>query len=85
LTFSCFPKLVLLSVADFREGFKVISTRTIPTLRVTNDKGQEISGLGNQISGMDWDSFELTIEGIPYPLYGDEFPHHVKAEEERFK
>ena len=64
---------------------KVISTRTIPTLIVTNDKGQEITGLGNQISGMDGDSFELTIEGIPYPFYGDEFPHHVRADEERFK
>lgn len=63
---------------------KVISTRTIPTLKILNDKGQEINGLGNQISGMDSDSYELTIEGIPYPFYGDEFPHHVKADEERF-
>jgi hypothetical protein len=64
---------------------KVISTRTIPTLKVTNDKGQEIKGLGNQISGMESDTFELSIEGIPYPFYGDEFPHHVKADEERFQ
>lgn len=63
---------------------KIISTRTIPALKVFNDKGQEINGLGNQISGMDSDSYELTIEGIPYPFYGDEFPHHVKADEERF-
>ena len=63
---------------------KVISTRTIPTLKIMNDKGQEIIGLGNQISGMDSDSYELTIEGIPYPFYGDEFPHHVKADDERF-
>jgi hypothetical protein len=64
---------------------KVISTRTIPTLKITNDKGQEINGLGSQISGIDSDSYELTIEGIPYPFYGDEFPHHVRAYEERFK
>lgn len=64
---------------------KVISTRTISTLKITNDKGQEIAGLGNQISGIDSESFELTIEGIPYPFYGDEFPHHVRADEERFK
>ena len=69
---------------DYPED-KFISTRTIPTLKITNDKGKEISGLGNQISGMDSDSFELTIEGIPYPFYADEFPHHVKADEDRFK
>jgi hypothetical protein len=67
---------------DFQND-KVISTRTIPTLKITNDKGQEIIGLGNQISGMDSDSYELTIEGIPYPFYADEFPHHVQADEER--
>ena len=64
---------------------KLISTRTIPTLKITNDKGQEINGLGNQISGMDSATYELTIEGIPYPFYGDEFPHHVKEDKERFK
>jgi hypothetical protein len=68
---------------DFQND-KGISTRTIPTLKITNYKGQEITGLGNQISGMDSDSYELTIEGISYPFYGDEFPHHVKADEKRF-
>ena len=63
---------------------KLISTRTIPTLKVTNDKGQELKGLGNQISGMDSDAYELTIEQIPYPTYGDEFPDHVKDYENRF-
>jgi hypothetical protein len=64
---------------------RVISIRTIETLKIANDKGEEIKGLGNQISGMDSDSYELTIEGIPYPFYEDEFPHHVKSDEERFK
>ncbi len=63
---------------------KLISTRTIPALRVFNDKGQEIKGNGNQISGMDSDSYELTIEGIPYPFYAEEFPTHVRASERRF-
>lgn len=63
---------------------KVISTRTIPNLKITNDRGQEIRGLGNQISGMDSNSYELTIEQIPYPLYGDEFPDHVKDYQKRF-
>lgn len=60
----------------------VISTRTIPGLKVINSRGQEIKGLGVQISGMQSDLFELTIEGIPYPFYEDEFPHHVRAYEE---
>jgi hypothetical protein len=68
---------------DDDPGDKLISTRTIPNLKVTNDRGQEIKGLGNQISGMDSESFELTIEQIPYPFYGDEFPDHVKDYENR--
>lgn len=63
---------------------KVISTQTIPSLKVISERGQEINGLGNQISGMDSDSFELTIPGIPYPLFAEEFPHHVNADKERF-
>ena len=64
---------------------KLITTRTIPTLRVFNDKGQEIKGDGNQISGMDSDSYELTIGGISYPFYANEFPDHVKDNEKRFE
>lgn len=64
---------------------KFISTRTIPNLKIKDDKGNEIKGLGNNVVGMNTDPFELTIEGIPYPFYGDEFPHHVKAYEERLK
>ncbi len=70
---------------DDYPDIKVISTRTIPALKVTNDKGQEIVGLGNQISGKESDAFELTIEGILYPFYRDEFPHHVNADADRFK
>ena len=39
----------------------------------------EIKGVGNQISGMDSDEFEISLEGVPYPFYEEEFPHHVKA------
>ena len=82
--FKSYCKKNKIDFEDYPED-KVIATRTIPTLRIMNDKGQEIAGLGNQISGMESDIFELTIEGIPYPFYGDEFPHHVKADEERFQ
>ena len=61
---------------------KLISTRTIDTLSIINDKGIEIKGEMNQITGMDGDEYDIVIEGIPYPLYENEFPHHVKAYED---
>lgn len=56
---------------------KLIATPSLP-LVVRNELGIEIKGAGNQISGMDSDEFEILIEGIPYPFYAAEFPHHVK-------
>ncbi len=72
-----------IGVDDFPDD-KVISTRTIPQLKVMNEQGREVKGIGNQISGMDFESFELTIEGIPYPFFGEEFPRHVEDDEKRF-
>lgn len=65
-------------VSDFSED-RMIITRTINNLVVKNEVGIEIKGLGNQISGMDSDEFEISLEGIPYPFYEEEFPHHVDA------
>lgn len=70
--------------SDFPED-KLISTMTIDTLIVKNEKGIEIKGIGNQISGMDSDVYEITLLGVPYPFYEEEFPHHVKAYNEMFK
>jgi len=64
---------------------KLILTRTIPNLRVLDETGKEIKGQGCNISGMDSEEFEINIEYVPYPFYGDEFPHHVKDYEERLK
>jgi hypothetical protein len=68
---------------DYPED-RLISTRTIATLKIMNNKGREIKGIGNQICGIDSGKFELTVEGIPYPFYGDEFPHHVKDYQGKF-
>lgn len=57
---------------------KCIATMAIPELRVYRDDEVEISGIGANIEGIDSDGYEITIIGIPYPLYGDEFPHHVE-------
>ena len=70
-------------VSDYPEE-KFISTRTIENLVVKNELGIEIKGLGNQISGMDSDEFEITLECVPYPLFEEEFPHHVKAYDDQF-
>jgi len=69
---------------DYPED-KLIFTRTIESLKVRNENGIEIKGLGNQISGMNGDEFEITLEGVSYPFFEDEFPHHVKAYNDQFK
>ncbi len=74
-----------IDLADNYHEDKLISTRTIDSLTVLNAEGIEIKGLGNQISGMDSEGFEISIEGISYPFYEEEFPHHVKAYNEMFK
>ena len=61
---------------DYPED-KLISTFSIPKLKVLNPSGVEIIGVGNQISGMDYAEYEIEIFGIPYPFYEEEFPHHV--------
>ena len=63
---------------DYPED-KLISTSHIPGLQIFDIKEKEIKGLSNSISGMDNDVFEITIEGIDYPFYEEEFPHHVKS------
>ena len=61
---------------DYPED-KVISTSTIPKLKVLNQNGIEIKGIGNQIIGMDNEEYQIEIFGIAYPFYGEEFPNHV--------
>jgi len=74
-----------IELADDYPEDKLISTRTIDSLVIRNEQGVEIKGVGNQISGMNSDGFEILIEGIAYPFYEAEFPHHVKAYDEMFK
>ena len=71
-------------INDYPED-KLIATSDIPTLKIITSDGVEIKGQGTSIDGMDSDVFEVTILGIPYPFYEEEFPHHVKAYEDQFK
>lgn len=61
--------------ADYPD-LKLISTASIPNLKVINPNGIELKSEGNQICGMQNDEFEITLEGIPYPFFKQEFPHH---------
>jgi hypothetical protein len=74
-----------IELADDYPEDRLILTRTIKSLKVRNESGVEIKGLGNQISGMDGDEFEITLESVPYPFFEEEFPHHVKAYNDQIK
>lgn len=71
----CFNNEIELAF-DYPED-KMISTMSISELKITSDKGIEIKGVGNQITGMDEEEYEISIFGIPYPFYEEEFPNHV--------
>ena len=78
----CLNKQIELA-SDYPED-KMISTMSIPELKITSNNGIEIKGVGNQITGMDNEEYEISIFGIPYPFYEEEFPHHVKEYENMF-
>jgi hypothetical protein len=65
--------------------YEFIDTQTIPDLHVLRSDGFEISGIGRCITGFRDEGHEITILGIPYPFYTEEFPHHRKAYDEQFK
>ena len=62
---------------DYKED-KIISTTHIPNLRVKSVNKVEIIGLGCSIEGMDKEGFQITILGIEFSLYKQEFPQHAK-------
>lgn len=66
--------------------FEFIDTQVIQELKVLRYDGLEIKGeAGNAICGMKEEGYEVSILGIGYPFYEEEFPHHVKAYKEMFK
>lgn len=69
---------------DYPED-KFLSTISSEVVKVVNSQQTQIKGIGNQISGKDKFGFEISILGISYPFYEEEFPHHVIDYENRFK
>lgn len=54
-------------------------------IKVINEKGVEIAGVGGYVlEGMDNEGFEISIAGIGYPFYAQEFPQHVSDYENQF-
>ena len=72
------------TVNEIDPEFEFIDTQCIPDLRVYRGDGREICGVGNHITGMKGEGYDITILGIPYPFYGEEFPDHVACYESQF-
>ena len=73
------------TVNEIDPEHEFIDTQTIPDLRVFRADGFEISGIGRCIVGFREGGYEITVLGIPYPFYAEEFPHHRRAYDESFK
>jgi hypothetical protein len=65
-------------ISDYPDD-RLIAIADISNMRIVAPNGIEIKGQGTNIEGMDTDAFQLTILGIPYPFFEEEFPHHNKA------
>ncbi|MCT4665418.1 MAG: hypothetical protein N4A45_09325 [Flavobacteriales bacterium] len=80
----CFENNITINTDD--PEFEFIDTQIIPELKVFRNDGLEIKGIiGNAITGMKDEGYEISILGIPYPFYQDEFPHHTRKYENTFK
>ncbi len=69
--------------ADYTND-KLISTGQIEKLKIYNLDNIEIVGLGNNIAGMDSDSYTVTIFGLDSEIYEQEFPEHISEYERKF-
>lgn len=75
-----------IQINEDEEEYGFIDTQNIHGLKVYRDDRIEIAGFpGASISGSQEDGYYITILGIPYPFYGEEFPHHREAYETRFR
>ncbi len=79
----CLKNNIVINTDD--PEFEFIDTQVISGLKVFRQDRLEIKGVaGNAITGMKEDGYEISILGINYPFYEEEFPHHVKEYENMF-
>jgi hypothetical protein len=62
---------------------KLISTGQIAKLKVYNSENLELIGTGNNIEGMDSDTYTITILGLNSEVYEKEFPEHIAEYEKK--
>jgi len=80
----CLKNCITINTDDYE--FEFIDTQVIPELKVYRQDGLEIRGVaGNTITGMKEDGYEISVIGVGYPFYEEEFPHHVKDYESKLK
>jgi len=77
-------KVYEIEIVNDYSDIKLISTNTIMQLKVINENGKEIKGIGNQITVMNNGENEISIIGIPFQFYEIEFKNHVEEYEKRF-
>ena len=72
----CLKNNIVINTDD--PEFEFIDTQVISELKVFRQDGMEIQGVaGNAITGMKGEGYEISILGIPYPFYEEEFPNHA--------
>ena len=79
----CSSRGIQLNASDDTIG--LIDTWAIPGLKVITPAGKTIPNEGCSISGLNEEGYEVTILGIPYPFFDEEFPIHAKTYEDQFK
>lgn len=79
----CKEKNIL--ITEYPEDNFFQTHESVESLKILNEDGIEIKGVGNQLSVIKDEPCEISVQGIPYPFYEEEFPHHVKAYTEMFK
>lgn len=80
----CFENDIVMNTDDLE--FEFIDTQVISELKVFRQDGLEIKGVaGNAITGMKDEGYKISILGISYPFYEEEFPHHVEHCKNMFK
>ena len=78
----CLENGIIINTDDPEVEF--IDTQVIKSLKVFRSDGLEIKGeVGNAICGIKEEGYEISILGIGYPFYEEEFPHHVKEYKNR--
>lgn len=68
-----------IELSEYPEDSFFQTTQSIASLKVFSPNGKEIKGIGNQLTIIKGETNEISILGIPYSLFEEEFPQHIEA------